>query len=92
MQLKSVSVKFDRKFNLGDFESTEGEVFISAYVDEEDDVDQVSEVLFSQAKQAVYKGIEEELENSEQQKAQVTRKFAGKKVASDSNENQDIPF
>lgn len=92
MQLKSISVKFDRKFNLGDFESTEGEVFISAYVDEEDDVDQVSEVLFSQAKQAVYKGIEEELENSEQQKAQVTRKFAGKKVASDSNENQDIPF
>jgi len=92
MQLKSISVKFDRKFNLGDFESTEGEVFISAYVDEEDDVDQVSEVLFSQAKQAVYKGIEEELENSEQQKAQVTRKFAGKKVASESNEDQGIPF
>ena len=92
MQLKSVSVKFNRKFNLGDFESTEAELFVSAYVDEEDDVDEVSEVLFNQARQSVYKGVEEELENSEQQKAQVTRKFAGKKVTSESNEDQGIPF
>jgi len=92
MQLKSISTRFSRKFNLGDFESTEGEVFVSAYLDEGDDVDEVSEVLFNQAKQAVYKGVQEELENSEQQKAQVTRKFAGKKVASDSNEDQGIPF
>jgi len=92
MQLKSISVKFNRKFNLGDFESTEAELFVSAYVDEEDDVDEVSEVLFNQARQSVYKGVEEELENSEQQKAQVTRKFAGKKVASESNEDQGIPF
>ncbi|NJO93848.1 MAG: hypothetical protein HC820_04915 [Hydrococcus sp. RM1_1_31] len=80
MRYKTVSVRRGRKYNLGDFESIEAEIFLSAEVEEGEDAESVVELLNVQATDAIEKAVEEEIENSDRQrkKVQITKSSWGK--------------
>jgi len=98
MRYKTVSVRRSRKYNLGDFESIDAEVFLSAEIEEGEDLEGVIEFLNIQAKDAIEKAVDEEINNSNHQrkKVQVTRKFMGKKIEENGHQIDDdqepIPF
>ena len=92
MKIKCTSVSYARKFNLGDFESVEVSVFYHAEVDDDEEGEDVNLHLVEIAKHSVKLAVKPILEASQHQvdKAQITRKFMGKKVKED--ENDKAPF
>jgi len=50
MQLEKVTVNFQRKKNLGNYESADASCMLTAYVETEDDKDEVMRALWEMAK------------------------------------------
>ncbi|MBD2496740.1 hypothetical protein [Nostoc sp. FACHB-280] len=55
MEIKTISVTYHRKFNLGDFESVELGCSLWGQIDPEEDADGATQFLFEQAKESVKK-------------------------------------
>lgn len=55
MEIKTISVTYHRKFNLGDFESVEVGCSLWGQIDPEEDADGATQFLFEQAKESVKK-------------------------------------
>jgi HD superfamily phosphohydrolase YqeK len=80
MDITTISIKYSRKINLGDYESAEAEAFYSAKVDDDESVVKCTAVLRDLAKQAVKDTLMDVVKSNEHQlqKAQVTRQLMGK--------------
>jgi hypothetical protein len=57
VKINTVSVNYDRKFNLGNYESVQIGVQIWASVEDEEDTDGVIQFMFDEAKQHVKKNV-----------------------------------
>jgi hypothetical protein len=55
MEIKTISVSYQRKFNLGDYESVEIGCSLWGQIDLEEDAEGATEFLFEQAKASVKK-------------------------------------
>ncbi|MBD2451718.1 hypothetical protein H6G76_32290 [Nostoc sp. FACHB-152] len=55
MEIKTISVTYHRKFNLGDFESVELGCSLWGQIDPEEDAEGATQFLFEQAKESVKK-------------------------------------
>ena len=55
MNIKSLSVNYSQKFNLGNYEAIELSVFLHAEIEPNEPVDGVAEFLIEKAKESVYK-------------------------------------
>ncbi|MCC5640984.1 hypothetical protein LC593_35185 [Nostoc sp. CHAB 5844] len=55
MEIKTISVTYQRKFNLGDYESVEIGCSLWGQIDPEEDAEGATEFLFEQAKASVKK-------------------------------------
>ena len=81
-RIKSIGFRYGRKFNLGDYESVDVEVYLSSEVDPDEDMDGVAEFLAIKAKEIVKDAVMPILKASEHQinKPRITHKIMGKKV------------
>lgn len=79
MKLTNVSVTYSRKVNLGNYESVDATVFLSAELEELDDVETVLTELSTNAKKAVYTALQSEL--TEEIKVVLGEKITGSKVS-----------
>ena len=83
MNIKTVSVTYGRKFNLGDYQSAEIAVTLWADIDEGDESAlTATTILFEEAKSLVKAQALPLVKKERQVAAEVTQRFAGQKVVS----------
>lgn len=77
----TVSYRFSRRLNLGNYESCEAEAFVSAQVgtDEDVDIQKLAEELTQHAQTIVYQGLQEEAEANNNVPVVLQRKLTGVK-------------
>ena len=54
MNIKSLSVNYSQKFNLGNYEAIEMSIFLHAEIEPNEPIEGVAELLIQKAKEAVY--------------------------------------
>lgn len=88
MDIKTISVTYHRKFNLGDFESVELGCSLWGQIDPEEDAEGATQFLFTQAKAAVKEAAMPLIKASshQMQKAQMYKQTA-KQNTNDDLEN-----
>jgi hypothetical protein len=88
MEIKTISVTYHRKFNLGDYESVEIGCSLWGQIDPEEDADGATQFLFEQAKASVKEAAMPLIRTSsyQMQKAQMYKQTA-KQNADDNLEN-----
>ncbi|BAZ33758.1 hypothetical protein NIES4074_62720 (plasmid) [Cylindrospermum sp. NIES-4074] len=64
MEIKTISVVYQRKFNLGNYESLEIGCSLWAQIDPEEDADGATEFLYQQAKTSVKEAVMPVLKSS----------------------------
>nr|WP_224095959.1 hypothetical protein [Nostoc sp. MS1] len=87
MDIKTISVIYQRKFNLGDYESVEVGCSLWGQIDPEDDAEGATQFLFEQAKAAVKEAAMPLIKSSSHQmhKAQMYKQQTAKQ-----NNNDDL--
>jgi len=79
MKVTTVSVKIERKYNLGDYEGINASVFLSAELDEDDSVSHSLDSLAQEAKTAIKKAVAESIK-ARQTQAQLVPTYMGKAI------------
>lgn len=85
MDIKTISVTYQRKFNLGDYESLEIGCSLWGQIDPEEDPEGATQFLFQQAKESVKKAALPLLKASshQMQKAQMYKQTAKQSIDDD---------
>ncbi|UKP00996.1 hypothetical protein [Nostoc sp. UHCC 0870] len=85
MEIKTISVTYQRKFNLGDYESVEVGCSLWGQIDPEEDAEGATQFLFEQAKESVKKAAMPLLKASQYQMNKY--KQSAKQINNDNLEN-----
>ena len=83
MRIEKVTVNFQRKKNLGNYESADASCMLTAYVEPEDDKQSVMEELWRMAKDNVKHALAPYLRD-----VTVEELYLGLRIEEDSNANQ----
>jgi hypothetical protein len=80
MNIKSLSVNYSQKFNLGNYEAMEMSVFLHAEIEPNEPVEGVAEFLIEKAKESVYKQAKKVTDAHDVTCPSIQKYYMGKKI------------
>ena len=86
MQIKNISIRIERTYDLGSYESIKATAFLSADLEENERPSDCFDDLINEAKSAIKRSVKDSIKAREEQKKQamLTHRYMGKAIESGS--------